>query len=78
MSPTHSNDVDVGRSGTAGCPEVSASEKQLGEVAVTNLGCHGVPRHPLPSVNASGIGYKVSAVCSWHPCSQYLWAEGAR
>lgn len=64
MSPAHSNDIDVGRSGTAGSPEVAASEKQLGEVEVTNLGCHGVPRHLLPSVNASEIGCKVSAVCS--------------
>lgn len=59
-------------------PEVAAPEKQLGEVVVTILGYHGVPCRPLPSVNASGIGRKVFAVCSWCPCSQYLWAEGVK
>lgn len=57
---------------------MAGPETWLGEAEVTSLGYHGAPCCPLPSAHASGIGCRVSSVCSWYPCSQYLWAEEAR
>lgn len=61
-----------------GPPGAAGPETWLGEAEVTSLGYHRAPCCPLPSAHASEIGCRVSSVCSWHPCSQYLWAEETR
>lgn len=64
--------------GLLGPPGAAGPETWLGEAEVTSLGYHKAPCCPLPSAHASGIDCRVSSVCSWHPCSQYLWAEETR